>query len=197
MRKDFFNMMFYGAKIKNNCFYFIKTLSESKNLVRFVDEMEDNSFSYSMMPKWTTSNGIDSKLFFRNGSSSDSRTYQKCLYIINSLDSGIRYCLGLFCENSEFTSFDMNNLTLYRVNDPADKKINSIVENKDNDLYSAYIFINNEPGKIKVTFNQNGQAFTLDESSVFVVSNNENIDIEYDSNDSLYFAKADVFFDTK
>lgn len=187
-------MMFYGAKIKDNCFYFIKTLSENKTLVKFIDEMNDNSSSYSMMPQWENKNGIYKKRIYKNNTSDNVRIYQKCLYIINSIDSGIRYCLGLFCENSSFSSFDLQSIDLYKIDSPSQKDLNSFVDKDDANLYSAYMFINNDPEKIKITFNQNGQAFVIDQASIFVVSNKEDVSIEYNASEPLYFAKATVDF---
>jgi hypothetical protein len=190
-------MMFYGARIKDDCFYFIKTLSENKIIPNFIDEMDSNPSSYSMMPAWEDDGKVLKKEIFKSNKSDNSRVYQKCLYIINSIDSGIRYCLNLFCENSSFNSFEMSSLTIHKISSPNGKNIHDLLEKRDNNTYFAYMFINNEPNKIRVTFNSNGQAFTLEEASIFVVKNNENINIEYDSDAPLYFAKANVIFDNQ
>jgi len=190
-------MMFFGARIKDDCFYFIKTLSENRTLITFIDEMENNSLSYSMMPAWEDDGKVLKKKVFKGNRSDSSRVYQKCLYIINSIDSGIRYCLNLFCENSNFNSFDMNSLSVYKISSPNGKNIHDLLEKTDNATYFAYMFINNERNKFRVNLNTNGQAFTLEEASIFVVKNDENINIEYDSDSPLYFAKANVIFDNQ
>jgi len=190
-------MMFYGAKIKDNCFYFIKTLSENKSLVKFIDEMENDSSSYQMIPSWEKLDGAFKKPLYKNNKSDNTRVYQKSLYIINSVDSGVRYCLNLFCENSDFDTFDMKDISLYKIDSPREKDIIKELERKEDDLYSAYMFINNEPGKIEILFPRNGQAFTIDESSIFVVSNKEEVQIKYFSDQPLYMSKANVDFKNK
>jgi hypothetical protein len=184
--------MFYGAKIKDDCFYFIKTLSENKSLVKFIEDMDSEPLAYSMMPKWEKDGHILKKEILKNKISSNSRVYQKCLYVINSIDSGIRYCLGLFCENSSFKSFKINKTILYMLNSKKSNNITEGLDSTDESIYYAYLFINNEPGKINVTFNKNGQALFLDEGSIFIVSNKEDITIEYLSDQPLYFSRSEV-----
>jgi hypothetical protein len=184
--------MFYGAKINDECFYFIKTLSENKKLATFIDEVNSQPSSYSMISAWEDLGDILKKSTYKNSRSENVRVYQKCLYIINSLDSGIRFCLGLFCENSKFNSFEIKDIDVYRIDSPTGKNIIDKLDKTDNSLYCAYMFINNDPGKLAVTFNDTGQVFTLDEASIIVVSNKENIKIEYFSQSPLYFAKASI-----
>ncbi len=139
-------MMHLPSILDNDSIYFRNNISEVDNLIKFIEECDQDSSTYGYITQWQKLNDYTMyKTFTRNTETMSNRMLQKCLYIYNSFNSGLSFCKEHYSNYSMRNTGPLEELTIFksltRTQHPREQEFNVL---NDEDTISAYLVLNTE-----------------------------------------------------
>ena len=186
-------MMHLPSILDNDSIYFRNNISEVDNLIKFIEECDQDSSTHGYISQWEKLNDFTLyKTFHKNPDGISNRMLQKCLYIYNSFNSGLSFCKEHYSNYSMRETGDIEDLTIFKSltkkEYPREQEFNNL--NNEN-VISTYLVLNTELSSSPFCINKSRNVYINPEPcSAIMIKNTVEHSEGMNAVEPLYYVKC-------
>lgn len=183
-------MMYLPKIIDNEGLYFKNVISESKYLIRLIEELDLNKDTHNSISKWENLNeNLKFKKFLDIENLKNEKQKQNILYVRNSFLYSAIYCISQYSQIYKKQVGQLKNIYLFK--SKADKnfyqEFNANITHK---TISCYIILNPEINGMPFCLDKKNNSYIqVEPDSLIMVSDKFEHSIGANKDKDLYFAK--------